>query len=113
MESVNDDVRLEKKYLRTYELSFLFWYNHVSNDGIYDGSNLADRRDKVIITCEIDDDCNLSENRGWGDVSVPHGGGSHYQEPEQVFRCVQAMLYWSVIESKGWRSRCNRMENRV
>ena len=47
----------------------------------------------MITTCEIDDNCNLSENRGWGDVSVPHGGGSHYQEPEQVFRCVQAMLY--------------------
>ena len=56
----------------------------------------------IFTTCEIDDDCNLSENRGWGDVSVPHGGGSHYQEPEQVFRSVQAMLYPSVIESKGW-----------
>ena len=56
----------------------------------------------ISTTCEIDDDGNLSENRGWGDVSVPHGGGSHYQEPEQVFRSVPAMLYWSVIESKGW-----------
>ena len=46
----------------------------------------------VITTCEIYDDRNLSENRGWRDVSVPHGGGSHYQEPEQVVRCVQAML---------------------
>ena len=51
----------------------------------------------MITTCEIDDDCNLSENRGWGDISVPHGGGSHYQKPEQVFRSVLAMLYWSVI----------------
>ena len=46
----------------------------------------------VISTCEINDDRNLSENRRWRDVSVPHGGGGHYQEPEQVVRCVQAML---------------------
>ena len=51
----------------------------------------------VISTCEINDDRNLSENRRWRDVSVPHGGGGHYQEPEQVVRCAQVMLYWSVI----------------